>query len=106
MIGNDVFPSTQFQPTVRNSLHDLRGEAAVVAVRGLSNPPEGASEVGWRAYSIENGPASTGLACGTCNSTYARPSSAQMTPMGANTPRSSNSYYRTPVAKLRAAFYL
>lgn len=104
MIGDDVFPATQFVPTVKNQLHDLRGEAALTPMKG--EIPEGASDVGWRAYAIENGPASTGLACGTCNATYSRRSTAQQIPMGANKPRSVKTAYRTPMAKLKAAFYV
>lgn len=104
MIGDDVFPETQFVPTVKNQLHDLRGEAALSP--NMGEAPEGASDVGWRAYAVENGPSSTGLACGTCNVTYARRSSAQQIPMGANRPRTSDTPYRTPMAKLRAAFFL
>ena len=106
MIGDDVFATTQFTPTVRNQLHDLRGEAAVNVARGGADMPQGASDVSWRAYAVENGPSSTGLACGSCNAAYARKSTAQAAPRGANTPRSAAPHYRTPMAKLRAAFFL
>jgi hypothetical protein len=104
MVGDDVFPETQFTPTVRNKLLDTRGEAAYAPMRGT--PPEGASDVGWRAYAIENGPSSTGLACGTCNPVYSRVSSAQRQTTGALTPRGLSSYYRTPLAVLKAAYYI
>lgn len=107
MIGDDVFATTQFTPTVRNQLHDLRGEAAVNVARGSgADMPQGASEVSWRAYAVENGPASTGLACGSCNAAYGRRSTAQQVSMGTNSPRASAPQYRTPMSKLKAAFYM
>ena len=106
MVGSDVFASTPFIPSVRNQLHDLRGEAAVNP-QG-SDVPEGASAVGWRSYAADNGPSSTGSACGTCNASYSRSSTAQASASRANRPRTAaaGASYRTPMAKLKAAFFL
>ena len=105
-VGDDVFGAPTFKETVRNSLIDPRGEAAFNPHAGA--PPDGASDVSWRSYAVDNGPSSTGLACGTCASAYARPTSAQRSSMGANVPRSTaqESPYRTPMSKLKAAFLI
>ena len=117
MVGSDVFGPPSFQGTVRNSLLDLRGEAAY-SVDNSIDPPLGASDVGWRNYALANGPASVANACGTCSSTfargeqrysgglacttcaseYSRPSSAQLLPSGVNMPRSS------VMSRVRSAF--
>jgi hypothetical protein len=106
-VGEDVFGAPTFTGTVRNSMFDLRGEAAYNVASGAGQaPPEGASDVSWRAYALDNGPSSTGLACGTCATAYSRPASAQRVASGMNTPRSvsQGSPYRTPMSKIRAAF--
>lgn len=106
-VGEDVFGAPTFTGTVRNSMFDLRGEAAYNVASGAGMPPpEGASDVSWRAYALDNGPASTGLACGTCAVSYSRPASAQRAAAGTNQPRSisQGSPYRTPMSKIRAAF--
>ena len=106
-VGEDVFGAPTFTGTVRNSMFDLRGEAAYNVASGAGQPPpEGASDVSWRAYALDNGPASTGLACGTCAVSYSRPASAQRTAAGANPARSlaQGTPYRTPMSKIRAAF--
>jgi hypothetical protein len=70
MVGADVFGPPSFHSTVRNSMLDLRGEAYVGDFKGEA--PTGASEVSWAAFAEPNAPSSTGLACGTCGSHYAR----------------------------------
>lgn len=107
-VGEDVFGAPTFTGTTRNSMLDLRGEAAYNVASASMAPPEGASDVGWRAYALDNGPSSTGLACGTCATAYSRPATAQRAAIGANTPRSvsQSSSYRTPMSKIRAAFFV
>lgn len=106
-VGEDVYGPPTFTGTVRNSMLDLRGEAAYNVPTGAGQaPPEGASDVSWRAYALDNGPASTGLACGTCATAYSRPATAQRVSAGMNPARSisQGSPYRTPMSKIRAAF--
>lgn len=102
-VGEDVFGAPTFKATVRNSLLDLRGEAAFDPHSG--QVPEGASDVSWRAYALDNGPSSTGLACGTCATSYGRAASSQRMAAGANPPREA-SPYRTPMSKIKAAFLI
>ena len=102
-VGEDVFGAPTFKETIRNSLLDPRGEAAFDPHSG--GMPDGASDVSWRAFAVENGPSSTGLACGTCDGLYSRQSTAQASANTFNTPRTETSY-RTPMSKIRAAFLL
>lgn len=70
MVGADVFGPPSFHATTRNSMMDLRGEAYVGDFKG--DAPTGASEVTWASYANPNGPASAGLACGTCSTQFSR----------------------------------
>ena len=102
-VGEDVFGAPTFKSTIRNSLLDLRGEAAFDPHSG--QVPEGASDVSWRSYATDNGPSSTGLACGTCATAYARSASSQRSATGTNAGR-TDSPYRTPMSKIKAAFLI
>lgn len=78
MIGADVFGPPSFHSTVRNTLLDLRGEAATGAISGT--PPEGAGVVSWAAFADLNGPAGTNMACGTCGPQFSAPASSSVHP--------------------------
>ena len=105
MVGTDVFGPPSFHSTIRNSMLDLRGEAAQGAITG--QPPSGASEVSWAAFTTGNGPASAGLACGTCAPQYTRASPISQPPrVGAYGNPSARPAFTTPFAKIRAAFLL
>lgn len=105
MVGADVFGPPSFHSTVRNTLLDLRGEAATGVVTG--EPPSGASEVSWASYAVPNGPASVGLGCGTCAKNFEAPSPVSQPPKvgsfgnPAAIPRRKNIW-----SKIRNAFYM
>jgi hypothetical protein len=71
MIGSDVFGPPSFHSTVRNTLLDLRGEAATGAITGEA--PEGAGVVSWASFADMNGPAGTNMSCGTCSHQFSAP---------------------------------
>lgn len=79
MVGEDVFGPPSFHATTRNSMLDLRGEAAYGQITG--DPPTGASVVSWAAFAQPNGPASSGLSCGTCNAHFAKQSPVSRPPL-------------------------
>lgn len=104
MVGSDVFGPPSFHSTVRNSLTDLRGEAAFGKITGAI--PEGASEVSWAAFADPNGPASAGLACGTCNAAFRlRSPVSRPPPVGSyGNPAAAPRPYHTVWNKVKSAF--
>jgi hypothetical protein len=83
---------------------DLRGEAAFGTITGT--PPEGASEVSWAAFADPNGPASTGLGCGTCGSQFRVKSPVSRPPVTGSygNPSAAPRPYHTMWTKIKGAF--
>lgn len=63
-IGEDVFGPPTFHATLRNTLFDPRGEAAINPFDGT--PAEGASEASWKSYALLAAPGY----CGTCSPAF------------------------------------
>lgn len=73
MVGTDVFGPPSFHSTTRNSVLDLRGEAAYgssIGSGGSAEIPTGASEVSWAAFANPN---ASHLGCGTCSHQFMAP---------------------------------
>ena len=104
MVGADVFGPPSFHSTTRNSMLDLRGEAYVGVFDGQA--PMGASEVSWASFANSNGPASAGIACGTCASQFSRASPVSRPPAVGSYGNPAARSGPTPWSKVKSAFLL
>lgn len=104
MIGDDVFGPPSFHSTTRNSMLDLRGEAAFGTITGA--PPSGASEVSWAAFANPNGPASAGIACGTCANYFSQASPVSRPPIIGSFGNPTAAERHTPWRKVKSAFLM
>jgi len=95
MVGTDVFGPASFHSTTRNSMLDLRGEAAYSSsALGIGGEiPTGASEVSWAAFANPN---TSHLGCGTCSSQFMAPALPSQPFNGAY--KSPASYYAATAA--------
>ena len=108
MVGADVFGPDSFHFTTRNNIvGDIRGEAAYGVITG--EPPVGASEVSWAAFSYPSDPMSQTTSCGTCAPRFQRPSPVSQPPAVGSygNPAAASAGRRNSVwAKIKSAYYL